>query len=110
MSNIYRCDRCGCISPDEKGMQKITVEMPDTNFVSFPPIIYHYCDFCMLIVNNALAITNNGTYTGSLNGNDKINCAMSKDRKLYDPLSDKQWFKVGGKEYDTVRVWKEEKE
>lgn len=86
MTTKYECNRCHRQTTDHNMMMEITVRTKDR--WGEQTIVRHYCSFCSLIMNNAISIVNNGTYSGSLNATDKIG-NYRKELKDADPFFNK---------------------
>lgn len=80
---VYECDRCHNQTKDEK--EFTAIEYTQWFYGKPAKVTYHYCDFCWHIMSNAVCITNNGTYGGSLNPNHKIGKYVP-NREEYDPM------------------------
>lgn len=83
MTTRYECDRCHRQTDDPKLLTSVTMKCWIGNMSMETE--YHYCDFCGMIMRNALSITNSGAYCGMMGTQDKIG-AYPPNRAEYDPL------------------------
>ena len=67
MTTRYECDRCHKQFADDTRITKVAITS-----LNIGTHVYHYCTECSLIFLNAMQITNNGDYQGSLDPDDKI--------------------------------------
>lgn len=81
MTTKYECDRCRRQFMDERAVATVNVTQ-HVNGVKMEHE-YHFCEFCRLIVFNALSMAMNGKYGGSLRDTDMIGYFPDKEN---DPL------------------------
>ena len=86
MTVKYECDRCHRQTTDRNAMLEVTTRTKDRWGEVIA--VRHYCSFCSLMMNNAFGIVNNGTYAGSLRGEDKIG-NYNEELKKADPFFNK---------------------
>lgn len=89
MTTKYECDRCHRQTTDHDTMMEVTVRTKD-KWGGERKDVRHYCPFCTLMMNNAICIVNNGSYTGSLDANDKIGKKFGKELEMADPFYNKE--------------------
>lgn len=87
MTTKYECDRCHRLFDDEKEMAAMDLTQY-ANGIKMEHR-YHFCEFCRLIAFNALTITLNGRYGGSLIDSDTVG-HVPADMKKVDPLFNKE--------------------
>lgn len=90
MTVKYECDRCHRQTSDRDALLEVTWRRKD-DILGVGVVetgTYHYCHFCSLMMCNAFGIVNNGTYAGSLRGEDKIG-NYNEDLKKSDPFFNK---------------------
>lgn len=83
MTIKIECDRCHRQTLNRDDYLEVHIRSAMKGYVI--EHTYHYCSFCYFIFFNAQSIVNNGTYGGSLNGQEKIGHYVP-GREDYDPM------------------------
>jgi len=92
MTIKYECNRCGKQTNNPDDMLEV-VTRRNTKWGLEERVVRHFCSFCSLMMLNAISIVVDGTYTGSLNPDDKIG-KLTEEQRSADPVYN------GGKKYD----------
>lgn len=67
MTIRYECDRCHKQFANGNRLTRMILDNENIDKITF-----HYCSDCTMILLNAIQITNDGTYQGSLKADDTI--------------------------------------
>lgn len=87
MTTKYECDRCHRQTTNRDALMEVTVRTKDGWGERIA--VRHYCSFCSLIMNNAICIVDDGTYTGLVSSHAKIGERLGKDYEKADPFYNK---------------------